>query len=159
MKTSARSMLVAALMFASPAVAQAQTSVSMEILRCVEAVMASGEITRECAPIQTAVPGEPLVYRVSVANSDTAPSLNVGMQMPLDSNLVIEPDTITSADDFDILFSVDAGATFAAFGDLKVVENGEERQAQASDLTTMKIGISEIPGETTTVVEYTARVE
>lgn len=134
--------------------AMAETSVSIEVVREVET--AEGE--RELQPVETAVPGEPLIYRIALENTDPVPATSVGLALPLDESLAIDPESVSAGTEIDVAFSADDGETFAAFSELSVDENGAERQAQPTDLTHMRIEIEEIAAESEIAVEYDAVV-
>ncbi|MEQ8291333.1 MAG: hypothetical protein RIA08_03930 [Roseovarius sp.] len=134
--------------------AMAETSVSIEVVREVE----TEEGERELQPVETAVPGEPLIYRIELENTDPVPATSIGLSLPLDESLAIDPETVSSETDIGVVFSADGGENFAEFSELSVEEGGTERQAQPTDLTHMRIEIEEIAAESTIAVEYDAVV-
>jgi len=134
--------------------AMAETSVSIEVVREVE----TAEGDRELQPVETAVPGEPLIYRIELENTDPEPATSVGLSLPLDESLAIDPESVSAGTDIGVVFSADGGESFAEFSELSVEEGGTERQAQATDLTHMRIEIEEIAAESSVAVEYDAVV-
>lgn len=137
-----------------PPAASAETSVSMDVVR---AVTTETDET-EYQPVETAVPGEPLVYRIRVENSDPIPATSVGLSLPLDGNLAIDPGSVSSGEALDVSFSVDGGDTYSPFDELTVEDGGETRQAQPTDLTHLRVSIAEIAPESVVTVEYDAVV-
>lgn len=134
--------------------AKAETSVSIEVVREVE----TAEGKPELQPVETAVPGEPLIYRIELENTDPVPATSIGLSLPLDDSLVIDPESVVAGSDAGVVFSTDGGQSFDVFENLSVEENGETRQAQATDLTHMRIEIEEIAAESSIAVQYDAVV-
>lgn len=134
--------------------AHAQTTVSIDVVRDVE----TEEGESELQPVETAVPGEPLIYRIVLENSDPVPATSIGLSLPLDESLAIDPESVSTDADFGVVFSADGGESYAAFSELSVEEGGTERAAQATDLTHMRIEIEEIAAESSVSVAYDAVV-
>ncbi|MHA7877099.1 hypothetical protein [Roseivivax sp.] len=139
---------------AAPSLASAETSVAMEVVRPV--ATETGETAFE--PVETALPGEPLVYRIALSNTDPVPATSVGLSLPLDGNLAIDPASVSAETPLTVRFSADGGASYAPFSELTIEENGETRQAQPTDLTHLQIEIAEIAPESQVAVTYDAVV-
>lgn len=155
-KSTAISALLA---FAIAGSAGAETTVSMDVLHEVEVTQADGTTKTKLEPIETAIPGEILIYRITLKNTDPVPATSVGLTLPVDANLLIDPASLSGTDDFDVLFSVDGGTTFGQFENLTVVENGARRSATPADLTHVSIGIEEISAQSETSIKYSAVIE
>lgn len=146
--------LLAAAFFLPIQPAQAETTVSIDVVREVD----SAEGDSELQPVETAVPGEPLIYRIRLENTDPVPATSVGLSLPLDDSLAIDPQSVSAETDIGVTFSVDGGESFDAFETLSVEDGGTTRQAQATDLTHMRIEIAEVGAESTIAVSYDAVV-
>lgn len=151
-----RILIAAALLCATSAAAE--TTAMLEVLRKTEVTQEDGTKNIRYAPVSAAVPGETLTYRITLENSDTQPATDVGMNLPVNANLTIDPFSISGPEGLEARFSVD-GEAFLRFSELEVEEDGEARPAEARDITHMKIGLSEIPAETSVSVEYDATLE
>ena len=80
------------------------------------------------------VPGEHIVYTITFQNIGDEPAQNVVITNPIDANLTyIEGSAFGPGTD--IQFSVDGGKTFAGRDALTVIEDGNERPAEAKDIT------------------------
>ena len=80
------------------------------------------------------VPGEHVVYTITFQNIGDEPAQNVVITNPIDANLTyIEGSAFGPGTD--IQFSVDGGKTFAGRDALTVIEDGNERPAEAKDIT------------------------
>ena len=82
----------------------------------------------------------------------------MGLSLPLDDSLAIDPQSVSAETDIGVTFSVDGGESFEAFETLSVEDGGTTRQAQATDLTHMRIEIAEVGAESTIAVSYDAVV-
>ena len=80
--------------------AMAETSVSIEVVREVE----TEEGERELQPVETAVPGEPLIYRIELENTDPVPATSIGLSLPLDESLAIDPESVSAETDIGVVF-------------------------------------------------------
>ncbi|SER86956.1 conserved repeat domain-containing protein [Tranquillimonas rosea] len=134
--------------------ATAETTVSMNVVR--EVVTDAGET--EYQPVETAVPGDPLIYRIQLENTDPVPANSVGLSLPLDESLAIDPTSVSAGTSLEVAFSADGGESFAPFEDLTVEVGGETRQAQATDLTHLRVTIDQVEPQSDVTVEYDAVV-
>ena len=155
-----RTLLSASVAMAIAMPATAETSVQMEVLRKVEIVNVEDEVIETTyEQVSTVTPGENLIYRISLSNTDPVPATAVSMKFPVDSHVQIDPASVTYGSDFQALFSVDGGENFGDFARLQIEENGDLRAATPDDITHMTVAIVEIPASTTMRVEYNAIVE
>jgi len=153
-----RTLIIAMALGASALTAAAETTASLDVLRKVEVVGEDGVATTEYRPVSTAVPGEILTYRIVLDNPDPDPAEAIGMTIPVDPNLRIDPFSITGPDGVATRFSVD-GINFSSFEDLWVEKEGERVPAEAGDITHLKIALTEIPAKSIVSIEYSASVE
>ena len=97
-------------------------------------VNAAGESETRLVPAELVVPGESVIYTITFRNVGTEPADNVVITNPIAENLMYV-DGSAFGPGMDIQLSVDGGVTFAAANELTIVEDGEVRDAQASDFT------------------------
>lgn len=155
-----KSALLAAIIATAAALpAFAETKVQLEVLDRQEIVSEDGETKVVYTAIEAAVPGDHLVYRITLTNTAAEPATAIGMTLPVDPHILIDPASITGAADIEARFSVDQGESFAAFSDLVVESPDGPRAATPDDLTHLRIGLHEIPGNTEISIEYAASVE
>lgn len=133
------------------------TTVKMDILRKTE-FKVNGVTTTTLTPIHTAIPGEKLVYRVTLSNTDPSDLKAVNLVVPVDKSLTLFPNSVTSSAKFSAKFSADGNKTFSTFANLKVRDGSHERAAKPSDITGMKVNIADLPAKGSFEFEYTAAV-
>jgi len=152
--------ILAALIASAAAMpALADTTVRLEVFDRTEVIADTGETEVVYAPIETAVPGDRVTYRITLTNTDDTPATSVSMTLPVDPSILIEPLSISGGAAIEALFSIDGGEQFASFSELVVETETGLRPATPDDLTHMRIGLEEIPANTEISVEYAASVE
>ena len=126
------------ILFASTALAMAQGQGHLDLQTTVQKqeviVNEAGESETRLVPAELVVPGESVIYTITFRNVGTEPADNVVITNPIAENLMYV-DGSAFGPGMDIQFSVDGGVTFAAANELTIVEDGEVRDAQASDFT------------------------
>ena len=128
--------LAFALLTAIPVAAQAQAHLDVQTTVHKQEVFTNeaGEPETRLVPAEIVVPGESVFYTITFTNVSDEPADNVVITNPIATDLMyidgsaFGPGTV-------IEFSVDGGVTFAAASELTVTENGEVRNAKASDFT------------------------
>lgn len=143
--------LLAGLLVSTPALAD--PVITLDVLH--EATSAAGDAV--LLPVETALPGEMLHYRITVTNPDPDPAKNISMVMAIDPHLQIDPDSFSGLSQ--ALFSVDDGAAYAPFANLVVETETGTRPATPDDLTHMKLTLPKVPAESGTTINYLAKVE
>jgi uncharacterized repeat protein (TIGR01451 family) len=93
-----------------------------------------GERQVQLVPAATVVPGEKVIYTIMFRNISDAMTENVVITNPIAEELTFV-DGSETRDGADVLFSVDDGTSFAARGELTVVDEGVRRPAEAKDFT------------------------
>ena len=93
-----------------------------------------GESETRLVPAEVVVPGETVFYTITFSNVGAEAADNVVITNPIAEDLTYV-DGSAFGPGMEILFSVDGGATFAAAGELTIVEDGEVRNAEAGDFT------------------------
>lgn len=155
-----KSTFLAAVLTAAAALpAFAETTVHLEVFDRQEIISDTGETEIVYAPIETTVPGDQVTYRITLANTDEIPATAIGMTLPVDPHILIDPASITGAADLEALFSVDGGLNFSEFSELTVETADGPRPATPDDLTHFRIGLQEVPGNAEISIEYAASVE
>ena len=113
-----------------------------------------GRVQRRLVAPDQVVPGDELRYSVRFTNTgtDEVDAGSVVITNPIPRNTEYLEGTATG-DAAKVLYSVDSGAQFASPAALRVVENGSEAPANASDYTTIRwvYAPSLAPGATGTV--------
>ena len=97
-------------------------------------VNAAGERETQLVPAETVVPGERVVYTITFRNVGEEPADDIVITNPIDPSLTYV-DGSAFGPGTAIQFSVNGGDSFAAAGELSVVEDGVERPANATDFT------------------------
>jgi len=155
-----KSTILAALIASATAMpALAETTVRLEVFDRKEMIADTGETEIVYTPIETAVPGDRVTYRITLKNTDNVPATSVGMTLPVDPSILVEPLSISGDAPIEALFSIDGGEQFSPFSELVVKTETGLRPATPDDLTHMRIGLEKIPANTEISVEYAASVE
>ena len=128
------SMILVVLAFSAvaqePGELEVRTTVQKEIVETDE----SGNTRTHLVTADTVTPGDRVFYTITFKNVGTASAENVVITNPIAESLsyvansAFGPGTV-------ITFSVDGGQLFADSNELTVIENDEERTAEASDFT------------------------
>jgi uncharacterized repeat protein (TIGR01451 family) len=93
-----------------------------------------GKSETRLVPVELVVPGESVIYTITFRNISGEPADNVVITNPIAEDLMYV-DGSAFGPGMEILFSVDGGNTFAEADELTVVDEGEVRDATASDFT------------------------
>ena len=94
----------------------------------------AGEEEKRLVEAEVVLPGETVFYTITFTNVSDEVADRVVITNPIAENLVYLDGSAFGAG-MDIEFSVDGGETFAAAVELTVTEDGETREAKASDFT------------------------
>ncbi len=94
----------------------------------------AGEEEKRLVEAEVVLPGETVFYTITFTNVSDEVADRVVITNPIAENLVYLDGSAFGAG-MDIVFSVDGGETFAAASELTVTEDGETREAKASDFT------------------------
>lgn len=105
------------------------------VQKLTETVSESGEATTELSAVDTAVPGDEVVYTVTFTNVGVEPAENIRITNPIPEQMRYVSGTAFGPGS-DIEYSADGGQTFAQAPLLRVMdETGNERPAEADDFT------------------------
>lgn len=121
---------------AANAVSQEQGHLNVTTLVQMEEVSEGedGERLTRLVPVETVVPGDVVIYTTTVENISDEAADNVVVTAPVPEHL-----TYVAGSAFGpgmaIQFSVDGGASYAAAGELTVLEDGGSRAATPEDYT------------------------
>jgi hypothetical protein len=143
---------------ALPSFALAEASVSLEVMTEQVEIEEGVEIKR-LVPAQTALPGDEVVYVLTLDNPDKIAASDIDLTMPINSNILLTPQSFASNDTFDVTFSVDDGETFGKYSTLKVTEAGKERSATPEDITHARVEVDEIEPRGEIAITYRAEVK
>jgi uncharacterized repeat protein (TIGR01451 family) len=105
------------------------------VQRVTEVVDEAGVTRTELVPVQTAVPGDEVVYTVTFTNIGTQAADNIVITNPIPEHMRLVKDS-AFAPGAAVVYSTDGGATYAAAEALRIVDaGGNERLASAEDYT------------------------
>ncbi len=93
-----------------------------------------GKEEKQLIPAETVVPGERVVYTVTIENVGNEPADDVVITQPINENLTYV-DGSAFGPGMEIQFSVDGGQSFALAAELTVDAEGNDRPAQPEDFT------------------------
>ena len=125
-------LILASLSFS--AAAQAHLDVQTVVQKQEVFVNDAGVSDTRLVAADVVVPGETVFYTITFTNVSDETADNVVITNPIAADLVyVEGSGFGPG--ADMQFSVDGGETFAAAGELSVVEDGEPRPAEARDYT------------------------
>lgn len=100
------------------------------------------------------VPGDTLVFTTSYRNEGGSTVNNFVIVNPVSTDLLLSDETALQTE-----VSVDGGKHWGSLADLTVSDSeGQERAANAQDVTHMRWAFSEIPPAATGQVQFSARV-
>ena len=118
---------------------EAPTGGNLELMTVVEKVREiagpDGATRTELEPVETAVPGDEVVYTVTFTNigEETAENVRITNPIPPQMRYV---DGTAFGPGTDVLYSTDGGASYGVSGELMVrSDDGSERPAGAADYT------------------------
>ncbi len=94
----------------------------------------AGQEEKRLVEAEVVLPGETVFYTITFTNVSDEVADRVVITNPIAENLVYLDGSAFGAG-MDIVFSVDGGETFAVASELTVTEDGETREAKASDFT------------------------
>ncbi len=140
-----------------PTLALAQAGVTLEVMT-EQVRIEDGVEVRSLVPAQSALPGDEIVYKLTVDNPDEIPAQDVELTLPINENITLAPYSFSSQAPYTSTFSVD-GENFSEFSDLTVAVNGSKRAATAEDITHAMISINSVAPKTTAEVTYRAVVK
>lgn len=152
-----RAVAIAIALFSTPALAE--TTVKLEVLRAQEVTSDTGVVQTVLEQVTSALPGDALIYRITLDNTANDPATAVGLTLPIDPALSIDPSSLTSEGALTATFSADGGKSFDLFENLSVIEEGSQRPATPDDLTHLRVGLAEIPAKTAYEIRYSVIVD
>jgi uncharacterized repeat protein (TIGR01451 family) len=126
--------MIAAAAIAAPALAAEPVKITTTVLAEAREAAADGTVRIKLVPAGRVVPGDHVVYRVSVANGGSKPAAGVTIANPVPANMLYAgPATGSPAPEV----SVD-GVTFAPIGALRVAGPAGPRAATPSDVRAVR---------------------
>lgn len=111
-----------------------QLEVRTVVQKEVVTVDENGNESARLVDAETVVPGEKVVYTITIRNVGEEPAENIVITNPIANELTYDEGSAFGAG-MVIQFSVDGGATFAAEAYLSVMTDGAERPATPEDYT------------------------
>ena len=143
---------VYALISADPA--SAQLAATQHVEKEVVTIKDDGERVVSRAPVETAAPGEEVIYALRFENKADDAAEAVVLIMPVPREIAYVEGSVAGKN-ARILFSANNGETYVARGRLTVIENGAERPAENRDITHIKWTLSEaIPAGATGEISF-----
>lgn len=144
-----------------PAAAAADAPITVQTVAQKEVVTVTADGKRETrlVPLTKAVPGDEIVYTVSIRNSGAAPATNLAVDNPVPEHTVLVPDSAGGAG-FQATYSVDGGRTHLPAAELKVREaDGTVRAARADEITHLRLQLANpLPPGTVAIARYRVTV-
>lgn len=136
MKNMLQLTLIASALITAAAVAQDEGHLNVRTVVQKEEITVNdaGETERRLVPADLVVPGEDVIYTITFTNISDESAENIVITNPISEDLTyvegsaFGPGTV-------IEFSVDGGETYGTADALIVKANGEERPAEAGDVT------------------------
>lgn len=124
---------------ASVTVGAAGISLEIDVAREVVEVDTDGlEVTR-LVPIDSAMPGEVVVYTITYTNAGSDAAENVVITDPLPTEVQYVPGSASGAASAEFAVSVDGGESFSAPSEALVVrQDGQPRPAEPGDYTHLR---------------------
>ena len=124
---------------ASASVSAAGISLEIDVAREVVEVDSDGlEVTR-LVPIDSAMPGEVVVYTITYTNAGSDAAENVVITDPLPTEVQYVPGSESGAAGAEFAVSVDGGESFSAPSEALVVrQDGQPRPAEPGDYTHLR---------------------
>jgi uncharacterized repeat protein (TIGR01451 family) len=127
------------MLLAIPLGVSAQEAGSLELMTTVEKVAEipaeDGTSKTELLPVETAVPGEEVVYTVTFTNVGEETAENIRITNPIPEEMRYVPGTAFGPGT-DVVYSADGGESYAPPGELLVASaDGSQRQATPADYT------------------------
>jgi uncharacterized repeat protein (TIGR01451 family) len=115
---------------------QGALEVQTLVQKIVETVDATtGETTTELVPVDTALPGDEVVYTVTFKNLGASTADNIQITNPIPQQMRYVEGTAFGPGT-SVVYSIDGGASYAAANQLRITQaDGEERPAEPADYT------------------------
>jgi len=161
MFTSIKPAAVAALLLTAVS-ASAETTLDLSVFKLVaEVVVENGVETQKTSmvPATSSVPGDTMMYRISMHNTDDLDATDIDMVLPLDAHTSFVEGSLSGDIDVSALYSVNNGDFFGAISELTVKKDDELRPATVDDLTNIKILIPILAAGEHAKIEYAITVD
>ena len=121
-----------------------------------------GEAVTRRVPMDVVVPGDKVIYTVSVVNEGEAQADNVVVTDPVPAEMAyIESSVFGPVGGMSVTYSVDGGVSYLPRGDLLIqIASGEVKQAAPADITHIRWQLKAgLPGGESVQVGYRATVK
>ena len=133
------SLLPVAIALAAPVVVSAQEAGSLELMTTVAKILETSEpdggTRTQLLPLETAVPGDEVVYTVTFTNVGDASADNIRITNPIPHEMLYVAGSAFGPGT-DVLYSADGGENYGLPGELVVANSdGSQREAAADDYT------------------------
>ena len=144
------------------ALAAAQITIESTIEKQ-ESAQVDGKQQIRYVPAETTVPGDTLKFTLVYKNIGDEPATDVVLNNPVPTGTRYIPETATDSEGYDLLFSIDGGATYKKPAQLThtvTLQNGskESRVAGPEQYTNVRWRISDIPPGVTGQISFNALV-
>lgn len=156
-KLGAALCLIAGLTAFGSAFAQEKSvNIDNAVYQEIEVVRPDGTVEIKRAPATKVVPGDTVIYEITYRNSGDQPATDVVVGIPVPAELVFIDDGETPVS----ALSVDGGEHYGALAALTVLDaEGDERPAEASDVTDLRWTIGSLAPGASGKVSFRARVK
>lgn len=135
-----------------------EVAITLDTFKLVEMVNDAGETVIERAALETALPGDRLLYRLGIENGSDDAATDLSLELPIHEALIIAPESFAGDVVFELTFATRiAPEEFMAFPELVVpAEDGSTRPAMPEDLGAVRVLIAELSALQDAFVEYEA---
>lgn len=103
---------------------------------------ADGKTSTERVPAGKVVPGQEVLYVITVSNVSSSPADRVSIDNPVPEHMRYVADS-AAGERATVRVSVDGGKTWGLLSELRVAEGGGARAAQAADVTGLRWTLNE----------------
>ncbi len=133
------SLLPVAIALAAPVAVSAQEAGSLELMTTVAKILETNEpdggTRTQLLPVETAIPGDEVIYTVTFTNVGDASADNIRITNPIPDEMLYVAGSAFGPGT-DVLYSADGGENYGLPGELVVANSdGSQREAAADDYT------------------------
>ncbi len=117
----------------------AAISLNLDVAREVVEIDTNGLVVTRLVPIDSAAPGEVVVYTITYTNTGSDAAANVTITDPLPTMVHYVPGSVSGAAGAEFAVSVNGGQSFSAPYDAWVLrDDGQQRPAEPGDYTHLR---------------------
>ena len=135
-----------------------EVAITLDTFKLVAVVNDAGETVIERVALETALPGDQLLYRLGLENGADEIANDLSLELPIHEALIVAPESFVGDVAFELTFATRiAPEEFMAFPELVVpAEDGSTRPATPEDLGAVRVLIAELSANQAAFVEYEA---